>query len=138
MMSVSAVGLCASIVSLEPPPVAPTRRIPPARSFAFPGPPGAGLPPPPPPPPPSFPPPHAPSTPPVASTAPPLSAPRSTCRLVTGSSSQPSLESLVTRAPPHCRPEPSSPVIYVTDSYQVPRHAGRILVFRRRFQLARK
>src|SRR5215218_5190459 len=95
MMSVSAVGRCASIVSFAPPPVAPTRSAPPV--FSLP-PLSAGVPPPPPPPPPLSSPPQAPSTPPAPRTTAPLRAPRSTWRRVTGSSSHSSLGSVTPRS----------------------------------------
>src|SRR5215207_3725907 len=104
MMSVSAVGRCASIVSFAPPPVAPTRSRPPV--FSLP-PLSAGVPPPPPPPPPLSSPPHAPSTPPAPRTTAPPRAPRSTCRRVTGSSSHSSLGSVVT--PRSLSPLPAGP-----------------------------
>src|SRR5919197_4529487 len=93
MMSVSAVGRCASIVSLAPPPVAPTRRAPPDRSLPVTGAPWELVPPPPPPP-------HAATAPPAASTTLPLSAPRRTCRRVKAPSSQSRLGSLTPSSPP--------------------------------------
>src|SRR5215218_9751094 len=116
MMSVSAVGRCASIVSFAPPPVAPTRSRPPV--FSLP-PLSAGVPPPPPPPPPLSSPPHAPSMPPAPRTTAPLSAPRSTCRRVTGSSSHSSLGSVTPRSLsplPAGVLTPRRPLIYVRES----------------------
>src|SRR3954447_3341286 len=83
MMSGSVVGLCASIESFEPPPVAPMRSTPPVRSFCCAG---AVLDPvlPPPPPPPLLLP-QAASRPLVDSTAPPAAARRSASRRVTSS-----------------------------------------------------
>src|SRR6185312_7786308 len=78
MMSVSAVGRWASIVSLAPPPVAPTLRLPPLLRVPVEGGLDFAVPPPPPPPPPPEPPllpPHAARRPPADSAAPPASAP---------------------------------------------------------------
>src|SRR5947208_13367869 len=94
MMSVSAVAKWASIESFAPPPVAPTRSIPPALS----GPVFAGLPaavallPP-------LLPPQAARIPPALSAAPPISAPCSTCRRVSGCSDPSRTDSSLTGAP---------------------------------------
>src|SRR3954453_20041913 len=77
MMSGSVVGWCASIVSFAPPPVAPTRRTPPVRSFCCAGAVAEPVEPPPPPPPLL---PHAARRPLANSTAPPAIARRSASR----------------------------------------------------------
>ena len=81
MASGSPVGRCASIVSFGPPPVAPTRSVPPWRRFVASAPPAGAV----------FapPPPHAARSDPAPIAAPPARAPRSASRRVSDPSSPP-------------------------------------------------